>query len=84
LFDAVVDGQPRKLVAQASRNGMFFVLDRTNGKKLLSTQYIPSANWSLGFRPTGEPMPNPRRNRKWAVRSSRHITGRDKLGAALV
>jgi len=59
LFDAVVDGQPRKLVAQASRNGMFFVLDRTNGKKLLSTQYIPSANWSLGFRPTGEPMPNP-------------------------
>ena len=29
---AEFDGQPRKLLAQASRNGYFFVLDRTNGK----------------------------------------------------
>src|SRR5581483_1770629 len=28
LFDAPVDGQPKKLVAQASRNGIFFLLDR--------------------------------------------------------
>jgi acido-empty-quinoprotein group A len=59
LFDAVIDGRPRKLLAQASRNGMFFLLDRTNGKKLVATQFIESANWSLGFKPTGEPIPNP-------------------------
>jgi alcohol dehydrogenase (cytochrome c) len=35
LFDAAVNGQPRKLLAQASRNGMFFVLDRTNGRHVL-------------------------------------------------
>ena len=53
LFDAVVNGQRRKLLAQASRNGMFFLLDRVTGEKVLSTQYLPSANWSLGFKPPG-------------------------------
>ena len=33
LFDGTIDGQPRKLVAQASRNGYFFVLDRATGKR---------------------------------------------------
>ena len=59
LFDGVVDGKPRKLVAQASRNGMFFVLDRTNGQHILSAQYAKSPNWSKGFAASGEPIPNP-------------------------
>jgi len=58
LFDAAVNGQPRKLLAQASRNGMFFVLDRTNGKHVLSSQFIESANWSKGFKPNGQPIPD--------------------------
>ena len=49
LFDAVVNGQRRKLLAQASRNGMFFLLDRATGENVLSSQYLPSANWSLGL-----------------------------------
>src|ERR671913_456591 len=36
LFDAEFEGQPRKLLAQASRNGKFFVLDRATGKALVS------------------------------------------------
>ena len=32
LVDGTIDGQPRKLLAQANRNGYFFLLDRTNGK----------------------------------------------------
>ena len=32
LFDGEIDGQPRKLMAQASRNGWFFVLDRTTAR----------------------------------------------------
>ena len=32
LIDGVIDGKPRKLLAQASRNGYYFLLDRTNGK----------------------------------------------------
>jgi alcohol dehydrogenase (cytochrome c) len=59
LFDTVIAGQPRKLLVQASRNGMFFVLDRATGKRVLTTQYLPSANWSLGFNENGQPIPNP-------------------------
>jgi alcohol dehydrogenase (cytochrome c) len=32
LVDGDFNGSPRKMVMQASRNGYFFVLDRTNGK----------------------------------------------------
>ena len=38
LIDGEFDGQPRKLLAQASRNGHYFLLDRTNGEHLLTTQ----------------------------------------------
>ncbi|MEO7191108.1 MAG: acido-empty-quinoprotein group A [Vicinamibacterales bacterium] len=59
LIDGTINGQPRKLLAQASRNGKFFVLDRTNGKAIVSTEYIKT-NWSLGVdEKTGQPIPNP-------------------------
>ena len=35
LVDRVFQGQPRKLLLHADRNGMFYVLDRTDGKLLL-------------------------------------------------
>ncbi len=61
LFDGVIPGETktRKLLAQAHRNGMFFLLDRETGKNLLSTQFSDVANWSLGFKPNGQPIPNP-------------------------
>jgi len=58
LLDATIDGKPRKLLANASRNGWFFVLDRTNGKALVSRPYV-DANWTLGTNAKGEPIPNP-------------------------
>ncbi len=57
LFDAEVDGHPRKLLAQAARNGYFFVLDRTTGKNLVSEPYT-GANWSTGVDKSGQPIPN--------------------------
>ena len=58
VFDGTINGQPRKLLAQASRNGQFFVLDRTTGKAIVSTEYIKT-NWSLGYDEKGQPIPNP-------------------------
>jgi alcohol dehydrogenase (cytochrome c) len=58
VFDGVINGQPRKLIAQAARNGHFFVLDRTNGKAIVSTEYVKT-NWSLGYDEKGQPRPNP-------------------------
>ena len=58
LIDAALDGKPRKLLAQASRNGWYFLLDRTNGKALTSTPYAKE-NWTLGVDAKGVPIPNP-------------------------
>ncbi len=59
LVDGVVDGQPRKLLIQASRNGYFFVLDRTNGKHILTKPFINTVNWAEGLNAKGQPIPNP-------------------------
>jgi acido-empty-quinoprotein group A len=59
LIDGVVDGKPRKLVAQANRNGHYFLLDRTNGKHLLTAPLIESANWTKGVNDKGQPIPDP-------------------------
>jgi alcohol dehydrogenase (cytochrome c) len=58
LVDADFDGKPRKMLMQTSRNGYFFVLDRINGKSLLTAPYGP-VNWARGVGKNGEPIPNP-------------------------
>lgn len=58
LVDGIFRGQPRKMIMQASRNGYFFVLDRTNGQSLLTFPYGP-VNWSKGVDAQGHPIPNP-------------------------
>jgi len=58
LFDRLVDGKPRKLVAQAARNGFFVTLDRVTGKNLIVKPYVP-LDWSSGLSPEGEPIPIP-------------------------
>ena len=46
LVDTNWQGQPRKLLLQANRNGFFYVLDRTNGQLLLGRQYLRKLNWA--------------------------------------
>jgi alcohol dehydrogenase (cytochrome c) len=61
LFDATIDGTPRKLLAQGSRAGWFFVLDRTNGQYLVSKPFSGTGNWALGIDKKGQPIPNPKK-----------------------
>jgi alcohol dehydrogenase (cytochrome c) len=58
LVDGDFHGEPRKMLMQTSRNGYFFVLDRTNGKNLLTAPFGP-VNWALGVDAQGRPIPNP-------------------------
>jgi len=58
LVDGNFSGSPRKMLLQASRNGYFFVLDRTNGKNLLTTPFA-TVNWASGIDKDGRPIPNP-------------------------
>ncbi|HLH04331.1 MAG TPA: acido-empty-quinoprotein group A [Bryobacteraceae bacterium] len=63
LIDGEINGQPKKLVAQASRNGWFFVLDRKTGKDYVSTEYVKT-NWAKGVDAKGQPIPNPAKEPK--------------------
>ena len=56
LFDAPIDGKPRKLLAQASRNGYYFVLDRATGKNLTTKMISEHANWYKGIAQNGQPI----------------------------
>ena len=61
LVDGVIDGKPRKLVVQASRNGYFFVLDRATGKQILTEPFIDTINWSKDqLDAKGQPQAGPR------------------------
>ena len=48
LVDTTWDGQPRKLIVQANRNGFFYLIDRTNGK-FLSAKAFVKQTWNDGF-----------------------------------
>jgi acido-empty-quinoprotein group A len=59
LIDGVIDGKPRKLLAQASRNGYYFLLDRTNGKHIVTKPFIDTLNWASHINANGQPIPDP-------------------------
>lgn len=58
MVDAEWQGQPRKLVYWAHRNGVFYVLDRTNGKFLAGTPFV-KLTWLAGFDQNGRPKITP-------------------------
>jgi quinohemoprotein ethanol dehydrogenase len=41
LFDTVINGQPRKGIAEAGRTGWVYILDRTTGKPLIGIEEKP-------------------------------------------
>jgi alcohol dehydrogenase (cytochrome c) len=55
LFDAPVNGRERKLIAQANRNGFYYVLDRATGEYLASSQYAKQT-WADGIDAKGRPI----------------------------
>jgi alcohol dehydrogenase (cytochrome c) len=57
IINAKVNGQDRKLVVHAARNGFFYALDRTNGSFVAGKQYVDELNWTPGLDPkTGKPL----------------------------
>jgi len=53
----MIDDGDRKLIAQANRNGFFYVLDRTNGKLISATSYA-KVTWSTSKDAAGRPVPD--------------------------
>jgi alcohol dehydrogenase (cytochrome c) len=61
LVDRMWHGQMRKLLLHADRNGMFYVLDRTNGRFLSATPFVYQ-NWNTGVDGAGRPIVVPGSN----------------------
>ncbi len=59
LIDGEIDGKPHKLVAQANRNGYYFLLDRETGKNIVSEPFLETMNWSKGVDKNGSPIYDP-------------------------
>jgi alcohol dehydrogenase (cytochrome c) len=59
LIDAPWEGQPRKLLLHANRNGFFYILDRTNGKLLLAKPFVKKLTWAKEIGADGRPVLNP-------------------------
>jgi alcohol dehydrogenase (cytochrome c) len=56
LVDATWQGQPRKLIVQADRNGFLYVLDRVSGKFLSARRFSAKLNWASGIDEKGRPI----------------------------
>ena len=55
LADLTINGQPRKTMLFANRNGFFYVLDRTNGKMILAKPFVRQT-WAKEISPEGRPI----------------------------
>jgi alcohol dehydrogenase (cytochrome c) len=57
LIDTKVNGEERKIVSHAGRNGYEYILDRSNGQFLKATQHVDQVTWTKGIDPkTGKPV----------------------------
>jgi alcohol dehydrogenase (cytochrome c) len=56
LIDAPFQGQQRKLLVHANRNGFLYVLDRTNGKFLQGSPMVKKLTWASGVGKDGRPI----------------------------
>jgi len=54
LADMEWQGRPRKVMLWANRNGLMYVLDRTNGQFLMGKPFV-KVNWMDGFDEKGRP-----------------------------
>jgi alcohol dehydrogenase (cytochrome c) len=53
----MIDDGDRKLIAQANRNGFFYVIDRSSGK-LISASNFAKVSWSTSRDASGRPVPD--------------------------
>jgi alcohol dehydrogenase (cytochrome c) len=57
LYEITLNGERRKVVANFSRNGFYYTLDRASGQFLRADQYQEKVTWTKGIDPkTGKPV----------------------------
>ena len=57
LIETKVNGEDRKVVSHAGRNGFNYTFDRGNGQFIKAVQYVKQVTWTKGIDPkTGKPV----------------------------
>jgi alcohol dehydrogenase (cytochrome c) len=59
LADIQWQGRPRKVMLQATKNGLWYVLDRLTGQFLMGKPFV-EVNWMSGFDEKGRPVRTPK------------------------
>jgi quinohemoprotein ethanol dehydrogenase len=55
--DLTINGQQRKVIMQANKNGFFYVLDRATGEFISGKAFVEGVTWASGLDPkTGRPI----------------------------
>jgi alcohol dehydrogenase (cytochrome c) len=54
--DLKINGQARKVIMVANRNGFFYTLDRESGKLLVAKTFIDGSNWAKEIGKDGRPI----------------------------
>jgi alcohol dehydrogenase (cytochrome c) len=75
LVDAEWQGQPRKLLLHANRNGFFYVFDRVDGKLLLAKPFVKHITWASGIGLDGRPIKLP--NQEPSIEGTRVCPSQD-------
>jgi glucose dehydrogenase len=59
MADVQIEGRTRKIIMQAPKSGVFYILDRTNGQFISAEPFVP-VNWVTGFdkKNNGKPIIN--------------------------
>ena len=84
IINAKVNGEDRKLVVHAARNGFFYALDRVNGSFVAGKQYVDELNWTTGLDPEDRPAAQLRPDQGRAgihCRQPRHARAADQQPA---
>ena len=85
LIDAEWQGQPRRLMLHAARNGFFYVFDRENGKLLLAKPFVRNLTWASGIGADGRPIKLPNQEPTPAGHEGVSVAGRrDQLVLAVL
>lgn len=59
LADLTIDGQPRKVIMHAPKNGYFYVIDRLTGQFISGKPFVKRMTWSMGLDKNGRPIEAP-------------------------
>lgn len=68
------EGQPRRVVMQAPKNGFYYVLDAATGEFISGKPYVDLMTWATGLDAKGRPIENPDA-RNWTKKGFVSIPG---------